>query len=180
MRKLIMMGLLTMLQAPAAAQIDSTKILGSSIRLRPIPGHLVPWEEGELIAASADSLWLLLPRELVAVPREAVLDVRVDRKTFGAGRAFGWAAIGALVSGVALTAACNSVEDASCGGVFPATALLWALVGGAAAPSISGARWETIDAWRDLPPHARFPQGLPSGVDYQALVGGRGSSGVSR
>ncbi len=171
MRVIIMiLALLALWHNPAAAQMDSTKILGSTVRLKPFAGRRVPVEEGELIATSRDSLWLLLPGRLESVPRGAVLRVRVNRKKMGAGMAWAWAGIGAVVTGVALTAACSTVAD-NCGGVFLVTAGLWALVGAAAAPSIAGARWENIDAWRDLPPHTRFPQGLPPGVDYQRLTG---------
>ena len=164
------LALLALLDNPAAAQMDSTKILGSTVRLKPFAGRRVPLEEGELIATSRDSLWLLLPGRLVSVPRRAVLRVRVNRKKMGAGIAWAWAGIGALVTGAALTAACSTVTE-DCSGVFIGTGILWGLVGAAAAPSIAGARWENIDAWRDLPPHTRFPQGLPPGVDYQRLTG---------
>ncbi len=40
---------------PAAAQMDSTKILGSTVRLD-LAGRRAPVEEGELIATSRDSL----------------------------------------------------------------------------------------------------------------------------
>lgn len=45
----------------------------STVRLKPLAGRRVPVEEGELIATSRDSLWLLLPGRLVSVPRGAVL-----------------------------------------------------------------------------------------------------------
>ena len=164
------LALLALLYNPAAAQMDSTKILGSTVRLKPFAGRRVPLEEGELIATSRDSLWLLLPGRLVSVPRGAVLRVRVNRKKMGAGLAWAWAGIGALVTGAALTAACSTVTE-DCSGVFIGTGILWALVGAVAAPSIAGARWENIDVWEDLPAHTRFPQGLPPGVDYQRLTG---------
>ena len=171
MRVVIMiLALLAQLHNPTAAQMDSTKILGSTVRLKPFAGRMVPLEEGELIATSRDSLWLLLPGRLVSVPRGAVLRVRVNRKKMGAGLAWAWAGIGALVTGAALTGACSTVTE-DCGGVFIGTGILWALVGLAATPSIAGARWENIDAWRDLPPHTRFPQGLPAGIDYERLTG---------
>ncbi len=166
----MILALLALWYNPAAAQMDSTKILGSTVRLQPFAGRRVPVEEGELIATSRDSLWLLLPGRLEAVPRGAGLRVRVNRKKMGAGLAWAWAGIGAVVTGGALTAACSTVAE-NCGGVFVVTAVLWSLVGAFAAPSIAGARWENIDAWGDLPPHTRFPQGLPPGVDYQRLIG---------
>ncbi len=166
----MILALLALCHNPAVAQMDSTKILGSTVRLQPFAGRKVPVQEGELIATSRDSLWLLLPGRLESVPRGAVLRVRVNRKKMGAGLAWAWAGIGAVVTGAALTAACSTVTD-SCGAVFLTTAALWALVGAAAAPSIAGARWENIDAWRDLLPHTRFPQGLPPGVDFQRLTG---------
>ena len=170
MRVVIMiLALLALWHNPAAAQMDS-RMLGSTVRLKPLAGRRVPVEEGELIATSRDSLWLLLPGRLVSVPRGAVLRVRVNRKKMGAGLAWAWAGIGAVVTGGALTAACSTVAE-DCGGVFVVTAVLWSLVGAFAAPSIAGARWENIDAWGDLPPHTRFPQGLPPGVDYQRLIG---------
>jgi hypothetical protein len=171
MRVVIMiLALLALLHHPAAAQTNATKFLGSTVRLKPIAGRRVPTEQGELIATSRDSLWLLLPGRLVSVPRGAVFRVRVNRKKMGAGLAWAWAGIGAVVTGAALTGACSTVSE-DCGGVFLGTAALWALVGAIAAPSIAGARWENIDAWGDLPPHTRFPQGLPPGVDYQRLTG---------
>ena len=166
----MILALLALCHNPAVAQMDSTKILGSTVRLQPFAGRKVPVQEGELIATSRDSLWLLLPGRLESVPRGAVLRVRVNRKKMGAGLAWAWAGIGAVVTGAALTAACSTVTD-SCGAVFLTTAALWALVGAAAAPSIAGARWENVDAWRDLLPHTRFPQGLPPGVDFQRLTG---------
>ncbi len=165
----MILALLALWHNPAAAQMDSTKILGSTVRLD-LAGRRVPVEEGELIATSRDSLWLLLPGRLESVPRGAVMRIRVNRKKMGAGMAWAWAGIGAVVTGAALTAAC-STESEGCGGVFLGTAILWALVGAAAAPSIAGARWENIGVWGDLLPHARFPQGLPPGVDYQRLTG---------
>jgi len=61
MRVVIMiLALLALLHNPAAAQMDSTKILGSTVRLKPFAGRWVPVEEGELIATSRDSLWLPL------------------------------------------------------------------------------------------------------------------------
>lgn len=76
-----------------------------------------------------------------------------------------WSLVGGLVSGVALTAACGSVEGAECGAVLPGVILSWGLVGGLSAATLSGSSSQRLapEEWERLRPFARFPQGLPEG-----------------
>ena len=126
---------------------------------------------GELIAVSAESLWVLGDTGLGALPLGAVDRVSVRRHNFTAGRALAWALVGAAVTGGALSAACSSVEGAECGRVFPGVALSWVFWGGLAAASADASSKLRIDAarWDSLRAYARFPQGIPAGVDRRAL-----------
>ena len=120
---------------------------------------------GELLAVSVDSLWLLTREGSVqAVPVRPYFSVRVRRHGFGASQTALWIAIGAAVTGLALSTACGQVEDAECGGIFPGVGLSWALVGlpfGYALARSAHHRLPSTDG--ELRAYARFPQGLPEG-----------------
>lgn len=127
--------------------------------------------EGELLAVTADSLWLLADRQVTAVTLQEVRKSWVRR--LGAPRSQTALMIGigtGLVSGLLLTVACASVEDASCGAVLPVFALNGLLYGGLAARSIEGASRRQVDPTAGaLAPYARFPQGPPAGLDLRTL-----------
>lgn len=118
---------------------------------------------GELLAATPDSLWLQGDNGLASVAFREIDWVRVQRSSFGAVRALQWSLLAGLGSGLALTAACSSVEGASCGGVLPSVLVAWGIVGGLSAASIESSRFRRFDrpSEHDLRPYARFPQGLP-------------------
>lgn len=117
---------------------------------------------GELLAAERDSLWILPhsgPVRTLALA--AVSEVRGQHSGMTSRGILVWATFGGLASGVALTAACATVEDASCGAVLPVTLGLWWLVGGLAAAVTGPGRFTLPRAAEALRPYARFPQGLP-------------------
>jgi hypothetical protein len=119
--------------------------------------------EGELLAVGADSLWVMRDREPFGVSLSDVSRVRIQQHQASAGGVLAWAGIGALVTGVAMSAACSSVAE-ECGGVFVGMAIPWALFGGIAAASVSGSRWrEAAASEADLSKFARYPQGWPDG-----------------
>lgn len=120
---------------------------------------------GELLAASPDSVWLLGDRGLASIPFGEIEQVRIQRSSFGAGKVWGWSLLAGLGSGVALTLACSSVEGASCGGILPGVLATWAIVGGLSSASVESSRHLRLDrpVAEQLRPYARFPQGLPQG-----------------
>jgi hypothetical protein len=124
---------------------------------------------GELIAVGPDSVWLLVDTGLVAVPRLEIDGVKLQRKALGAGGIAIWGALGATVTGLALTAACSTLQGGSCGPVLPGTFIAWLLPTGIAAAA-AGSRDETLHELDRLTAFARFPQGLPPGLDRSSLV----------
>jgi hypothetical protein len=137
----------------------------------PILGYRVVLEaddggrtSGELIAVSLDSLWLLHDDALTVFPLADMKQVNIRQSSFGAGKALLWSLIAGAISGVALTAACSSL-DGDCGAVLPAVLISWAFIGGIAALAVEPARYTEFPAPRAdvLRPYSRFPQGLPEG-----------------
>lgn len=159
--------------ASGATRVEAQEATGAGYPASLVQGRRVSAQgstgevaSGELLWVSADSLWLLArqPWDVVAVPLEGVRSVRVPRGP-GAGRVLLWTLTGMAVTGGALAAACGSVEDASCGAVFPSVALTWGLVGGLAAMRVEKERRLTLEPRPEvLRPYARFPQGPPPGL----------------
>ena len=123
--------------------------------------------KGELIAVRADSLWI---RQDAGVRSMALGDldrVRVRHHGFTFGKAMLIAAVGGLVTGVAMTAACSSVAD-DCGGVFVGMMVPWLAIGAIAGAASSGSAYRSLEplSYEVLQPYARYPQGLPPGVQY--------------
>jgi hypothetical protein len=128
--------------------------------------------KGELLAVSEDRLWLRNESGVKELPLASVSEVRVQRHSFNGRKAFTWAMIGAIVSGVALTAACASVEDGeNCGAVGLVFGGLWLGTGALAARSVEASSRIQLRPVRpaDLRPFARFPQGPPQNVDLLSL-----------
>ncbi len=125
--------------------------------------------KGELIAVRADSLWI---RQDAGVRSMALGDldrVRVRHHGFTFGKAMLIAAIGGLVTGGAMTAACSSVSD-DCGGVFVDMMVPWLAIGAIAGAASSGSAYRSLEplSYEALQPYARYPQGLPPGVPYDS------------
>jgi hypothetical protein len=122
---------------------------------------------GELIAVRADSLWI---RQDDGVRSMALGDLdraQVRHHGFTFGKAMLIAAIGGLVTGGAMTAACSSVSD-GCGSVFVGMMGSWLVVGAVAGAASSGSAYRSLEplSYEALQPYARYPQGLPPGVKY--------------
>ena len=128
--------------------------------------------KGELLVVDKDTLWLRAKDGVHELPLRDVRDVRVKRHGFGARQALTWTGIGAVASGVGLSAACSSVEGANnCGAVGAIAGGLWLLVGGITAPAFeSSSRIDLPSPSAEaLRPWARLPQGLPPGVSPTSL-----------
>ena len=154
---------------PAAAQERDPDVLGSQVDVSLTSGSRARLK-GELVAVSADSLWVLADSALVSAPLASVFRARVKRHSLGGGAALIWGVVGGVVTGGLLTAACSSVAD-DCGGVFPAMVVPWLLFVAISAPSMESS--SRIDfrrsQWQELRAYARFPQGLPVNVDRRLL-----------
>ncbi len=121
----------------------------------------------ELIAVSPDTLWIENGGAgRVALNLADVSRIRVRMHEWDTRRVVIWSLIGGIGTGAALAGACSTLDDTSCGGVFPGVAAVWALAGlifGGTLADSSGR-----DVGRDveaIQPYVRFPQGLPSGAE---------------
>lgn len=152
----------------AAASLTGCVLPGPGISPhgRPTVAHTRAYRlEGELVAISADTLWIISRRDslLRAVRMDSLLRVDVQRHPFGARKTFKVAGYIGLGTGLLLTLACSQVEDASCGVVIPVITGV-ALIPGALFALIN---YESSWIHLDRPelsrarPYARFPQGLP-------------------
>jgi hypothetical protein len=132
--------------------------------------------QGELLAIEPGKIWVLGKERVVAVPLDAVKEVKVQRHSMTGSRVAVWSVFGALATGGALALACSTVEgNGGCGGVFLGVGATWALVGALAAPSLGSSSVTRLPhpKQEDLQPFARFPQGLPEGFDTSAPAGPR-------
>lgn len=157
-------------QAAPTAPVDLT---GRSVTLQSRAGPVI---QGELLAARADSAWVLSPesRRVVGVRLRDFSEARVRRHGMTARTGLLWGLVVGAISGIGMTAACAQVEDTSCGGVFPIFLLGGLLYGGVSAISFSSSsrwRFEPVTA-AALAPFARFPQGPPA-ANLDSLLRGR-------
>lgn len=113
---------------------------------------------GELIAVSEDTVWVLGDDGLRAVGTAAVVD----------GRLVGYDSQYARVVGATTLGSLSTIAN---GFALIFTFPMWLIVGSAAARGQS--RAPIVDAppprWSALAPWARFPQGLPPGLDPGTL-----------
>lgn len=123
--------------------------------------------KGELLAVSGDSVWVLSNETRMALALQEVEGVDVQMHNWGAGRMLGWGLLAGVGSAVALTAACNSVEETEgCGGVFLGWTVAWGLIGGVAGAFIAASSKKGLKPSPEaLRPYVRYPQGLPPHAD---------------
>jgi hypothetical protein len=138
--------------------------------------------KGELLAVGPEHVWVLARDGVRGVPFAEIEQVRVPLHGLGGGKSWGWTAIGALATGVALTAACAAADNDGCGKVFGITVGAWAALGVPSAASLekSGRLFVHGPDFTPLRPYARFPQGLPEGLDPGSIHGGRSGDGPLR
>lgn len=134
---------------------------------------------GELIAVGTNQMWVAGPARTVrSVSRTEVQEVRVRQHGLTGTKVAAWVILGALVSGAALSLSCSSVEGSECGRVFLPVLLTWGVLGVPAA--VGFARTSQLHVkpsdWETLRPFARFPQGIPEGLDPATLGSGSGSN----
>ncbi len=126
---------------------------------------------GELVSVGTDELLVAGTGQVEAIPLRSIERVRLQRHEMN-GKASGtWAALGAAVTGGALTVACMMAKADGCGKVFLVVGGTWLVIGGPSAASLgASSRLEFRQAdWDRLKPFARFPQGIPAGLDVTTL-----------
>jgi hypothetical protein len=129
--------------------------------------------QGELIEATPERLVLLGRNRTLEIPLPEVREVRVlragslDRK-----KAVRWSLIGGLLTSAALMFSCSAADGDECGAVGAAVAGSWLVIGGLSTLGADGPNRRVIPAtaWEDLRRYARFPQGLPHGLDPAVLA----------
>jgi hypothetical protein len=153
----------------------TSDVLGRSVTLVPNEEGS-PKAKGELLAVDEGRIWVRTKDGVRDFDATSLREVRVRRHNLTGGWAVRWGLVGGLASGVAMAAACSSVEGNDSSGCTRTGAVwggLWALVGLLAAPSLDGSSQIAVDPQSDrLRPYARLPAGLPKGVDPQSLVQG--------
>ncbi len=159
----LLVTLLAVGAVPAVAQ-DAVSVpipvTGRDINLVLTDGERL---SGELIDADAHRLLLWGSSGLREIDYARLTEVEARRHGFGSGRALAWVGLGALVTGVGMTAACSQVDGTSCGGVFLGMTLSWAVIGGLFAGSVASGQYQSVPMDPTaLRPLARFPQGAAS------------------
>lgn len=143
------------LPSPDEAQ---TEAYGGWIELRSAAGGRNDRVDGELMAVTEDSVWVLGDSGAVVLPTAAVREGKLTAYRSGTGAVAGWTFLGVL----------STVSN----GVFLlGTAPLWIITG-----TVAGTRQSHIPerdvaprAWSQLAPFARFPHGMPAGVRLEDL-----------
>jgi hypothetical protein len=115
--------------------------------------------DGELIAVSAESVWVLSGNQGVVIPTAAVKSGKLTAYAAQKGGPTLWTIVGTL-------------STISNGAFLILTAPMWMIGGSLAVAGESRApeRRTPRLAWAELAPYARFPQGLPPGIELTALL----------
>lgn len=168
MRTTLLMGamaiaaLVAVESAAAQGHEGGPPILGYRVVLKADDGARA---NGELIAVTQDSLWLLRDDALTVFALARMKQVDIQESSFGPGKALLYSLAVGAISGALLTAACSSVEGADCDGVLPGMVIGWTIIGGIGALAVGPSRYSELVApgADQLRPYSRFPQGMPDG-----------------
>jgi len=117
-----------------------------------------PYTDGELIALTADSIFILNRHGLVGLQKTQIIDATVTAYDARVGTLAAYSIIGTL-------------STISNGGFLLITAPLWAITGIVATASASNAPQEVYPKkkWEQFRKYARFPAGMPHGLNRQSL-----------
>ena len=114
--------------------------------------------DGELIAVSAESVWVLSGSQALVIPTAAVKSGKLTAYAAQKGGLTAWTVLG-------------TISTISNGGFLIFTAPMWMIGGSLAVGGESRApeRKHPRLTWVELAPFARFPQGLPEGLELTTL-----------
>lgn len=143
------------LPTPRQAQHDA---FGGWIELRFVDVGVDRTMDGELIAVSNDSVWVLGSTSARSIPTTAVTEGRLTGYASGAG-------------GVGAATVLGVLSTISNGWFLVFTTPMWVIGGSIAASRESRAPVREVGQlrWSALRPFARFPQGFPVGVQLSEL-----------
>ena len=146
-------------------------VFGRPIEVTPTMGHEDSVARGELLAVGETGVWVLESNRVREIPFAEIQKVRVVLHGLNGRMATTWAGAGAVGTIGALAVACSEVEGTSCG-PLALLAIPWALVGIPSAASLEKSSRVFLgpDNREALVPYARFPQGLPEGLDPRSLA----------
>jgi hypothetical protein len=136
-------------------------------------------QRGELIAASADTVWLMSNAGLTPFTTAELRRVEVERHGFGMRRTMKWMGWLGVGTGIALMISCNSYESSSegsgdggsCVGVLPGSVIFFGLTGALLGMFNESSRhhhFKPAETDR-IRPYARFPQGMPDSLRLRPL-----------
>jgi hypothetical protein len=123
---------------------------------------------GELIACSDGQVFIFNPPALVGVPEEQIVEGLVVTQRTAEWSLVAWGIVGTL------STISHGILAIISGPIWIGTT-----IASAAYESRQGLYRYPAESWQDLRRWARFPQGLPRGVDAVALVKGRSASSQS-
>lgn len=153
---------------PSAREAEQ-EAFGAWISVEYSDGSSEQVAKGELIAVGQDSVFVLthepvfapvfeVTQQLIAIPLDQIERGRLAAYDANHSTLAGWAAVGSL-------------STISHGWFVLASLPVWIIVGSVSTAAQSVAPIEEFPAhsWRDLRKYARFPQGLPEGLDRSTL-----------
>ena len=111
---------------------------------------------GELLAVDADSVFVLEGDRCIVLPSADISHAVVTGYDSEAHKLGGWTAMGAL-------------STASHGFVLMASLPAWLIIGGSMTAVQSHAGRVDVATWEKARVYARFPQGMPPGIDRASL-----------
>ena len=114
--------------------------------------------DGELIAVSADSVWMLDQDQALVIPTVSIKQGKLTAYAAQKGPLALWTVLGTL-------------STISNGWFLIFTAPMWIVGGSLSVGSESRApeRKSPQLSWEELAPYARFPQGMPEGIELSRL-----------
>ena len=135
--------LVALLGAGCAAR--TSDVLGRSVTLVPREGG-APKAKGELLAVDQGRIWVRTKDGVRDFDPGSLREVRVRRHNMTGGWAVRWGLVGGLASGVAMAAACSSVEGNELGRVRGDRGRLGGPVGAGRAPRRAEPRCVVADS----------------------------------
>lgn len=131
---------------------------GGWIELTYREGQTKQSTDGELIAVTADSVWVLNETQGFVIPTASVKEGKLTAYAAEQSRMATWTGFG-------------TVATLSNGAVLLITAPMWIIGGSLAtgAESRAPVRKSPPLSWVTLAPFARFPQGMPAGIELTGL-----------
>jgi hypothetical protein len=168
-------ALLAVACSASACASGVSDVLGRDVILVPTAPR-TPKPRGELLAVQDGRIWLRTKDGVREMEAASFREVQVQRHGYGGGSARRLGLIGGLVSAIALTASCSSVDGNGTGGcaaVGAAIGGLLAVTGVLSSMSLdASSRAHMAPDDLSLRAYARFPAGLPKDVPPASLAPG--------